>query len=452
MVKKLFLVVVTLLVASIVWAAPETAAPLDIRLGQWIGGAVAEGSILLSLGLAFVAGIAVSLSPCVYPLIPITIAVFGARQTTYFRGFTLSLAYVVGMAIFYSGIAFVFSLLGLASGSLMAMPAVVLSIAALGILMAASLLGVFEFAVPASIQTKLSSVGGSGHLGAFIMGLAAGIIAAPCAGPVLVFILALIAKQGNPLLGAGLMVSYAFGIGLLFLILGTFSQLIARMPKSGRWMEVAHGLLGLGMLVASLYIAVPHLPPLQAFMHLAWTGTWALVALAAVLLGVAMGALHLSFHDDTIKKIRKTLGLILATGGLLGLVAFSLSPSPASQQQLGEKSVHWFHQHDAALLAAKKAHKPLMLDFGASWCTACKEIEKNVFPSPQFQKEAQRFVVAHIDATEIDDNMQALFDKYEIRGLPAVIFFDAQGQQIPQARMNSYSGVEHFMAQMRKVP
>lgn len=453
MVKRLLLISLSLWVSAVAWAAPAAQAPLDVRLGEWIGGAVASGSLWMAVGLAFVAGVVVSLSPCVYPLIPITIAVFGARQTSYLRGFTLSLAYVVGMALFYSGIAVLFSLLGLASGSLMAMPAVVLSIAALGLIMAASLLGAFEFAVPASVQTKLSSVGGSGHLGAFVMGLVAGIIAAPCAGPVLVFILALIAKQGNPLLGAGLMVAYAFGIGLLFLLLGTFSQLIARMPKSGRWMEVAHSVLGLVMVVASLYIASPHLGFLRAYLELPWTGLWALGALALILVGVALGALHLSFHDGLSQKIRKIAGLILASAGAMGLVGFALSPAASVQQQGSAKAeLHWYHDHDAAKAAAKAAGKPLMIDFGASWCIACREIEKRVFPNPEFQAEAQRFVVAHIDATEIDETMQALFDSYEIRGLPAVLFFDAQGRLVQEARMNSFSGVDHFLSQMRKVP
>lgn len=446
---KKFLVVTALLLVAAVAHAADPGAPLDVRLGEWIGSAVAQGSVLLAVAIAFAAGVLVSLSPCVYPLIPITIAVFGARESgSAWRGFTLSLAYVVGMAIFYSAFAIVFALLGLASGSLMAMPAVVLSIATLGAVMAASLLGAFEMVIPSSWQTRLSAVGGAGHLGAFLMGLVAGVIAAPCAGPVLVFILALVAQQGSPLLGAALMVSYAFGIGLLFLLLGTFSTLIARMPRSGRWMETARSALGLGMLLASLYIALPHLPPLRAYVELPWHGVGVALALGLVVVGVAVGALHLSFHDGALAVARKLGGVLLVTAGLLGLVG-SLREAPVTTETAGQAA--WLRDHDAALAQAHAQGKPVLIDFGAEWCVACKEIEKHVFPTPEFQREAGRFVLVAIDCTELSDEVNRLWELYGIRGLPNIVFLDSQGAVVPDVRITSFVDAQHFVAQMRKV-
>ncbi|MFH1809044.1 MAG: cytochrome c biogenesis protein CcdA [Pseudomonadota bacterium] len=446
--SKLLVAIVVLLCSSLAWAA-EAGAPLDVRMGEWIGSAVAQGSLLLAVGIAFVAGVAVSLSPCVYPLIPITIAVFGAREKTgYLRGFTLSLAYVVGMALFYSAFAIVFALLGLASGSLMAMPAVVLSIATLGLVMAASLFGAFELVIPASWQTRLSTVGGAGHLGAFLMGLAAGVIAAPCAGPVLVFILALIAKEGNPLLGAALMVAYAFGIGLLFLILGTFSQLISRMPKSGRWMETARSTLGLGMLLAALYIALPHVPPLRAFVGLNWHGSGIAIALGMIALGLVAGALHLSFHDGTLATVRKVAGIALATAGLLGMVGV-LHNAPLPSRNDAQRV--WLHQHDPALELGRTQGKPVLIDFGAEWCVACKELKKHVFTTAEFREEAARFVLVDIDCTELSDEVNRLWELYGIRGLPNIVFIDSQGLLVPDLRITSFVDAKHFVAQMRKV-
>ena len=446
----------SLLTAALLLSAPLLAAeaPLDVRLNEWIGGAVSQGSFLLAVLIAFAAGVVVSLSPCVYPLIPITIAVFGARQAEgYLKGFLLSLCYVLGMALFYSGTAILFSLLGLASGSLMAIPAVVLTIAGLGALMAVSLFGVFELVLPASLQTKLSAVGGAGYRGAFLMGLVAGIIAAPCAGPVLVFILALIAKEGSPVLGVSLMIAYALGIGMLFLILGTFSQLITRMPKSGAWMEIARSVLGLGMLVAALYIAAPHLPPVRAFMHLEWSGSWAIAALVAIALGVALGALHLSFrHQGALAATRKGIGIALGTLGLLGLVAFAdRAPAPDPGRDTGAPALVWHSSHESAKSAAKVAGKPLMIDFGAEWCHACKELERHTFTTPEFEAEAARFVLARIDCTELTDEISALWERYGISGLPNVVFIDSQGRLLEDPRVTGFLDTAHFVPEMKKV-
>lgn len=432
-------------------AAEVQQAPLDVRLGAWLGGAVDRGALALSVLIAFAAGIVVSLSPCVYPLIPITVAVFGAREEqSYLRSFALSLCYVAGMALFYSAAAVTFSLLGLASGSLMAMPVVVLSIAGLGAVMAASLLGAFELVIPASWQTRLSSIGGTGFKGAFLMGLVAGVIAAPCAGPVLVFILALIAKEGSILLGVALMLAYALGIGLLFLILGTFSQLIARMPKSGGWMEIARSVLGLGMLCAALYIALPHLGPVKDILSLAWSPAPLATAAVLILAGLAAGALHKSFHDGSLLEgWRKLVGVLMCT---LGLMALVLSTElPAANADESAAAIAWRDDHDAALALARTENRPVVIDFGAEWCVACKELDKHSFSDPQVQAEATRFVAVKIDCTELTDEVSALWKRYGIRGLPNVVFIDSVGRALDEPRVTTFLPPAQLLAEMQKV-
>jgi len=443
----------TLLLALLLAAAADPTgaaaadAPLDVRLGQHIGAAIMSGSFVWAVLIAFAAGVVVSLSPCVYPLIPITIAIFGGRgQTSYRRGFWLSLCYVVGMALFYTAAAVVFSLLGLASGSFMAIPAVVLTIAAIGLAMSLSLVGAFELVLPASWMTRLSAIGGAGAWGAFRMGLVAGIIAAPCAGPVLIFILALIAKQGEILLGIALMVAYALGIGLLFLVLGTFSQLITRLPKSGSWMETVRGTLGYGMLFASIYLAVPHLNFLDVLPTLASGQALVIGAVAAVVAGVAVGALHLSFHDGVRSHLlRKILGMVLCGAGAMLLVEV-LVAAPAGAPQLA-----WRSDHDAALAAAVADKKPVLIDFGAEWCTACKELEHKTFTTPQFAAAAERFVLVRIDCTELTDPISALWERYGIQGLPNVVFVDSTGRALADPRVTTFLSAQQFVAEMSKV-
>ncbi|MBN2359889.1 MAG: thioredoxin family protein [Deltaproteobacteria bacterium] len=421
--------------------------PLDVRLGQHIDTAISSGSVLLAILIAFAAGVVVSLSPCVYPLIPITIAIFGGReQTSYRRGFLLSLCYVAGMALFYSTAAVVFSLLGLASGSLMAIPAVVLTIAGLGLVMSLALVGVFELVLPASWITRLSAIGGAGYWGAFRMGLVAGIIAAPCAGPVLIFILALIAKQGQILLGVALMVAYALGIGLLFLVLGTFSQLIARLPKSGPWMEAVRGALGYGMLLVSIYLALPHLDFLDPLATLASRPLLLAGALGATAAGIALGALHLSFHDGVRSHlVRKIAGMALAGAGALMLVE-TLATAPAAAVQLA-----WRTDHDAALAEARAGGQPVMIDFGAEWCVACKELEHKTFTAPEFAAAAQRFALVRVDCTELDEQVSALWERYGIRGLPQIVFIDSRGAALDDPRVTTFLPAQQFVAEMSKV-
>lgn len=221
-------------------------------LADRIGAALEAGSFWVYL-LVFVAGIVGSLSPCVYPLIPITISLFGARDApSRLHGFLLSLVYVLGITATYSGLGVVAATTGGLFGSALQSPWVVGGVALVFVAMGLSMLGVFEIRLPGALGNRLNQVGGGEGrriAGAFVMGTVAGIIAAPCVGPPLVVVLTFIATQGDVPHGLGLMASYSLGMGLLFIVLGTFTQLLSRMPRSGGWMEVVKGSLGIIMLV-----------------------------------------------------------------------------------------------------------------------------------------------------------------------------------------------------------
>lgn len=220
-----------------------------------------EGGLLAALGLVFVAGILASLTPCVYPLIPITIGVFGARESdSRLQSFTLSLVYVLGIAITYSVLGVIAAIFGTVFGGAMQSPWVLGGIAVIFIALGLSSLGMFEIRLPGNLQTRLSQAGGNGYGGALLMGLFAGIIAAPCVGPIVAGVLVYVAQQQDVLLGILLLMTFAFGMGLLFIILGTFSGLLARLPKSGGWMDgvkVAIGAVFLGVALYYLRIVLP---------------------------------------------------------------------------------------------------------------------------------------------------------------------------------------------------
>ena len=199
---------------------------------------VASSGWLLTLLLVFVAGFGVSLTPCVYPLIPITMTVIGTRTSAGFgQRLALSLTFVAGLAVTYTAMGLIAGLTGAGLGTAMQSPIVTGSLGLLFALMALSYLDLFTLQLPGGLQDRLSSAGGAGFVGASVMGLVSGLIAAPCAGPVTVAILAYIAETRDPVIGVALMLAFSMGLGLIFVVIGTSTELTKRLPRSGPWMD-----------------------------------------------------------------------------------------------------------------------------------------------------------------------------------------------------------------------
>ena len=226
-----------------------------------IGRALQDEGLLYVLLLVFGAGVLSSFTPCVYPLIPITVSVFGARQaSSRLEGFTLSLTYVAGIAVTYSILGVAAASFGTIFGRAMQSPVVLAVVAVVFVALALSSFGLFTFQLPGKMQDLLGRVGRAGYLGALLMGLFAGLLAAPCVGPIVTGILLYVAQQQDLLLGWLLLTSFALGMGMLFLVLGTSSSLIAKMPRSGSWLQAIKGIFGVVFLAMAIYylrFAVP---------------------------------------------------------------------------------------------------------------------------------------------------------------------------------------------------
>jgi thiol:disulfide interchange protein DsbD len=384
-------------------------------------GIIESAGPLLAFGVAFLGGVLTSLTPCVYPLIPITVSIFGARKASRGEAVALSGLYVLGIGAMYTALGVGAALTGQAFGGVMSNPWVVGSVALVFAVMAASMFGAFEIALPASLQARLNTVGGAGRTGAFAMGLVAGVIAAPCTGPVLTSILLLIAKQGSVALGAGLMLSYALGMGLLFFLIGAFS---ISLPKSGAWMDTVKSVFGVALLAAAgIYLRdlVPALRPW--FSAAASAGLWAAGAAAA---GVLLGALHGSFHDPVPRRLAKALGVALLVGG----VVYASGAAAARERARSAQGFAWVHSEPEALARAKAEGRPVIIDFWAEWCTACKELDKVAWADPRVKAAAGRFVAVKADGTESTDEFLALADKYGVVGMPTVVFIDSKGREV----------------------
>ncbi len=372
---------------------------------------------LWAFASVFAAGFLTSLTPCVYPMISITVSLFGARDEKVSRGRAMSLAamYVAGMGLMYSGLGVGFSLAGKAFGTFLASPWVVGFIALFFVIRAASMFGAFEIDLPQNLKQRLSGVGGKGFAGAFGMGLVGGIIAAPCTGPVLASVLAYVATTRSVLIGSSLLITYALGMGVLFFVIAAFA---VSLPKSGAWMDAVKSVFGVIMLVAALYFLRNVSEALGRYGSSQLR--FGLAHLGVALLGVVVGGIHLNFKYSPVReKLRKAFGLVLIVAGAFGVLAWALTPPP-----LG-----WIKGETAGLATARAAGKPALLDFSAGWCLPCKELELEVFHQPEVERELRRFTLVKIDCSNEDDpEASASKERYQAFTLPTLVLLGSDGK------------------------
>jgi thioredoxin:protein disulfide reductase len=380
--------------------------------------ALARGP-LAAMAAAWIGGALVSLTPCVYPMIAVTVSVFGARRAkSRLAGLGLSLAFVAGIVAMFVPLGVIAGLTGNLFGAALQNRWVVASISALFVVMAASMFGAFEFALPSSVTNRLATMGGIGLRGAFVLGLVSGLVASPCTGPVLTGILTFIAKTRSVLLGAGSMAAFALGLGLPFFLVGTFAL---QLPKSGRWMVHVKSFFGIVLLVVAAYFLGNAFPALSRSVPGGAAGTT--VAVAAIVIGVLLGAIHRDFSTAArTGRLAKSVGILLVTLG--GFACTALLTRPA-------ESFDWQHVPLAAAQAqARQQSRPLLVDFGAAWCGACKELDKVTFSNASVKQEAARFMAVKVDATNDEDPMIAeTLKRLNVVGLPTVILFDSQGSE-----------------------
>jgi thiol:disulfide interchange protein DsbD len=371
----------------------------------------------------FIGGFLTSLTPCVYPLIPITVSLFGGRGEDVPRPRALGLAssYVAGIGVMYAGLGIFSALAGRAFGTFMANAWIMVPIAILFVAMAASMFGAFELNLPPSLQQRLTAVGGKGFSGAFAMGLVGGIIAAPCTGPVLASVLAYVATTRSVAIGGSLLFTYALGMGVLFFAIAAFA---IALPKSGAWMEAVKSVFGIVMIVAALYFLRNVVPSLMHYGQPAHLFLGVNVGL--VLAGLVLGGVHLSFHDRTLMKLRKGLGVALVVAGAFGTIAWVLAPREVAA---AGKKLEWIKGEKAGVAAARAAHKPALIDFFADWCIPCREMDLKTFKDEKVAAELSRFVLVKMDCTKDEDPVvKETTDRYHADTLPTVVLLDSDGK------------------------
>ena len=393
-----------------------------------LGDRLESSGLFLSLLLLFLAGLALNLTPCVYPLIPITIGFFGGQS----EGKTSKLAamgglYLLGISLTYSVIGVVTALSGALFGSLLQNPFVVLFIVLLFVVLSLSMFGLYEFKVPDSFMEKMGASKG-GLFGAFFMGLTMGIVAAPCIGPVVVSLVTVVAAKQDPWLGFLWFFFLSLGLGAPYFVLAVFSGKIKKLPRSGVWMDAVKHIFGFMLLALALYYAGPLLP--KVVDHYA-------LPVFMVIAGV-----YLIFFEKAGNNLKgfKSFKIVFAALVLAGGV-YLLYPTQTN-------SINWAPYSKQAYDEAVAKHKPILLDFYADWCIPCKELDKVTFADARVIGEASRYTALKVDLTSATSEVSvALTKEFKITGVPTVIIMN--GDNTEYERITKFVEPEIFMESIR---
>jgi thiol:disulfide interchange protein DsbD len=383
----------------------------------------------------FAGGIALNLTPCIYPLIPITVSYFGGQSSHGQRKLVIHGAcYIGGLAITNSVLGVTAALTGGMLGSLLQHPIVLALVAAVLIFFASSLFGFWEIRLPYGLSQAASKTY-TGYFGSLFMGMTLGVVASACIGPFILGLLTWVATIGNIWIAFLIFFTLSLGMGLPLFFLALFSGQLSKLPRSGEWMLWVNKLLGWILVGMAAYFIQPLLPETAKVFLLA------AVALAA--------ALHLGWIDRTQAEIRGYEWL--RTGvGIAGLIIATIL---IGSWMIRGPGVALQPYSESLLVEAQRLNKPVIIDFYADWCAPCRELDEVTFHDPEIVKQATSdFIMIKIDLTRKGNPVhESLLRQYRVKGVPTVVFLDHQGKERRDLRLVDYLPADQFLIRMAEV-
>jgi thiol:disulfide interchange protein DsbD len=387
---------------------------------------------LLAYFLIFLFGLSLNLTPCVYPMMSVTLALFGSREEKRLAArVPAALVYMLGIALTYSVLGVVAAFTGKLFGAALQNPLVDLAIAAVLAVMALSLFGLFELQLPSSMLTRLSGNSVSGLAGVFFAGLLVGVFAAPCTGPTTVALLAVVAQSGKPWFGFLVFFVLSLGLGVPYLILGTYTGLLQRLPRSGMWMVWVKKAFGILLLAVALFYVSLVVKP-------AWSG-W-VTPVALLLGGIYLGFLeHSARGAPAFTRFQRSAGTLALA---IGVWLFVSTPT---------RGVEWSPYTAARLAQAERDGRPVVLDFYADWCIPCHELDRSTFTHPKVRQALSRFVAMKVDlTTDKVAEVQELRTRFAVNGVPTVLFLTPEGDEVPGTRVVGFLSPSDFAARAER--
>lgn len=417
---------------------------------QHLAAVLARGNLLLALGLFFVGGILLAFTPCVLPMVPIlsSIIVGQGQSVTRMRAFTLSLAYVIGMAVTYALLGVLVGLFGASMNLQAALQSpVVLSVFALVfVLLAGSMFGFYELELPQAWQNRVNAasqnLSGGQYLGVTLMGALSSLVVSPCVSAPLAGALIYLSSTGNALLGGSALLALGFGMGVPLLVIGASGGHL--LPRAGAWMDKVKAVFGVLLLGVAVWL-LERVVSAQVSLLL-----WALLAIGV---GVYLGALDFSPRSGwgqlwkASGAVSFVYGVLLLIGAASGandplkplgaLAAPTVAQTPTAQ--LEWRPVRGIDGFDRELSEASAAGQRVLLDFYADWCISCKVMERTVFSDPEVRAQLGQFRLLRADVTAYDEQDRALLEHFGLAGPPSMLFFDSNGVEITRLRKQGES-------------
>jgi len=397
-----------------------------INFDSWL----ADRGLVLTLLLVFALGVGLNLTPCVYPLVSVTVAYFGG-QANRSGGSLLALAgaYVLGITLTFSIVGVVAALSGGIFGAALQKPPVLILIATVLTLLALSSFGVYQLQPPAWLMQKAGGAA-PGAVGALFMGSTMGLVAAPCVGPVVIGLLVFVGSQQSLTLGFALFFALGLGLGLPYLGLAAVAGSIQSLPRSGDWLVWVERLFGFVLLGMALFFLQPLLPaPIRS---------WAMPTL------MVGAGLYLGFFDSS----GAALPRFRSFQRLVGVAAVALAVWIAWPQS-AESKVPWRPLELEAIAESARQGQPVVVDFVADWCLPCHEMEATTWADTDVLAESARFAMFKADITREDEHSATLTEHFNVLGVPTVIYLDAQGQEVK--RLVGYVGPAQMLEVMRAI-
>ena len=382
--------------------------------------------VLLGLGLAF--------TPCVFPMYPIIAGIIGGQKgkLTTARGFMLSFVYVQGMALTYTALGVVVALAGMQYQALLQHPAILLTLALLFVVLAAGMFGAYTLQLPAAWQSKLNSLSqkqsGGAYGGVFVMGALSGLVASPCTTAPLSGVLLFIAQSGDVVSGALILYALSIGMGIPLMIIGASGGKL--LPKAGPWMNSVKIVFGLLLLAVALFLLERLMPMLIA--AIIWL----------VFIAVSILIISRSFWPQLKTRGRTILILIMLAVASAGIVWQKPYIQAVFVEHLQFEQVTGLGEVEQRIAGAEGQW--VMLDLYADWCVACKEFEVYTFTDPRVQELLNDAVVLQADVTSTNAVNTELLTHYRVVGLPTILFFNPDGEEVASMRVTGFMNAENF--------
>ena len=429
-------VALVFMAVGLVILSAHTAAIADVSTAPlgWLAESIEQRGLLIGLIAVFFGGMALNLTPCVYPLIPITLAFFGAQAAgRTARIIALAASYVVGLSLSYAILGVIAAKTGALLGSWLQQPAVLIAVAVLIAALACGMFGLYELRMPEALTRRFSRASG-GLGGAFVMGVAVGVIAAPCIGPFVIGLFLFVSQLANVVTGFVIFLTLGLGMGTPYIALALAANRMSHLPRAGAWLVWSKHALGFVLLGLALYFLKPLLP--EAIRGLVLAG---LLLTSGVYLGWLAKTEGIRAGFSWVRHL---------TGAILVSFAVLLAwPRPAPVTP-----ITWEPYSEAGFVQARGDQRPIIIDIYADWCLPCVELDHVTFRHPDVIHILASVATLRLDVTEdISKDGSKLIDRHRVFGVPTILLIDGDGIEHRELRITGFVRPNEFLKRLNQI-